>query len=433
MSYTGHLVPHLDLWVEFEAEVPAFGYRIYTIETMTDSAVTDGVEVDGRVIENAYYRVEMDDDGAVCSLLDKQLNRELVGPGPWRLNQFIYEQISSPGGRADTVVQRPASFDWDPGRAELTLSTPRAARVRIRHGCFGVSLVSTSSLANFPSIVQEVHLPDRIKRVDLTTRLVKAEVAATEAAYVAFPFALSPKRVQCDTSGGAFIPGAEQIRGTATDWYDLAHGVQLSDDEVSLTWLCAEAPLVEFGEMKTGKTPSTPILDHGLLFSYVLNNHWFTNFFARQGGEIVARFRLLSGAAAPLATLGQAGRELLAPLVVARLGARGARDAGLEVSESTLALGRAGFAEIVDGAVALDCVKPAHDGKGWIVRLHEVGGIAGQARLRLQWPCPVVATPCDLLERPLPGRSAAALEEGGVLTAGMVPFGTASWRLSPAE
>ncbi|MGH2347759.1 MAG: glycoside hydrolase family 38 C-terminal domain-containing protein, partial [Chloroflexota bacterium] len=315
--YTGHLIPHTDLWVEFEAETPALGYAIYTLEP-TGEPVTRSDETEGHTIENAFYRIEMDKSGAVRSLVDKELSRELVGAGPWGMNQLIYETITSAGGRADTLAPRYPPFDFMPGRAETALTTPTEASIHVRRDRFGVSLVSTSSMPRFPSIMQEVRLNDGHKQVDFITRFIKDEVDATEAAYLAFPFALQPERVRCDISGGAFTPGAEQIRGTATDWYNLQHGVQLSTADLSLTWLCAEAPLVEFGEMKTGKTPSPPILDNGLLFSYVLNNHWMTNFFARQAGEVTARYRLLSEAASTVGALGRAGRELLTPLVAVR-------------------------------------------------------------------------------------------------------------------
>ncbi|MDB5059988.1 MAG: hypothetical protein JWO59_3460, partial [Chloroflexi bacterium] len=278
--YTGHLIPYVDLWVEFEVEIPALGYAIFSI-VPTDKAVLERENVQGRVIENTYYRVEVDESGAVSSLVDKELGRELVGPGPWRMNQLIYETISSPGGRADALAPTYPPFDFMPDRAEVTNTTPTEAHILVRGDRFGISLVSTSTMPHFPTIMQEIRLTDGHKRVDFTTRFIKDEVDATEAAYVAFPFALQPEKVQCDISGDVFTPGVEQIRGTSTDWYNLQHGVLLSDGDLSLTWLCAEAPLVEFGEMKTGKTPSPPILDNGLLFSYVLNNHWFTNFFAR--------------------------------------------------------------------------------------------------------------------------------------------------------
>ena len=43
-------------------------------------------------MENAYYRVQVDAaTGAVKSIFDKQLNRELVdAASPYRFNQYVY-------------------------------------------------------------------------------------------------------------------------------------------------------------------------------------------------------------------------------------------------------------------------------------------------------------------------------------------------------
>jgi alpha-mannosidase len=428
--YSGCFIWFTDLWIEFEVEVPALGYAIYTIER-TDRPVPPREETAGRMVENAFYRAEMDETGAVISLVDKELGRELCAKTPYRMNQLVYETVTSPGGRADALAPHYPPFDFMPRRAGVSLSTPTEAQILVRRDPFGVSLVSTASMAPFRSIVQEVRLSNAHKRVDFSTRLIKYEVDGTEAAYIAFPFALKPARVQCDISGGVFTPGAEQIRGTATDWYDLQHGVQLADDDLTLTWLCAEAPLVEFGEMKTGKTPSAPILDNGLLFSYVLNNHWFTNFFARQSGEIVARFRLLSERSSSATTLGRAGRELLTPLLPVRLGARSARGPGLETVAGIAPAATGTFARVLEGDAALDAVKQAREGRGWIIRLHETAGRRSTVRLWLCWPVPVLAVPCDLLERPLPGAATIDVEGEHVFVVDLPPSGTASWRLQP--
>jgi hypothetical protein len=226
-----------------------------------------------------------------------------------------------------------------------------------------------------------------------------------------------------------FTPGSEQIPGSATDWYNTQHGVQLSGDGVTVTWLCGEAPLVEFGEMKTGKTPSPVQLDSGTLFSYALNNHWFTNFFARQAGEITLRYRLLSAPEAGPEELGRAGREFLIPLAPVGVAAPSARDAGVETAAATPRQGSAamGFAEIVEGQAALDAVKVARDGDGWIVRLHEIAGRAGSARLRLRWPTAVRVSVCDILERTQAEHRGPATEQE--ISVNLQPFGTATLRL----
>ena len=86
---------------------------------------------------------------------------------------------------------------------------------------------------------------------------------------------------------------------------------------------------------------------------------------------------------------------------------------------------------MLDGDAALDAVKQAHDGGGWVIRLHETAGRQSSARLWLRWPQPVLAVPCDMLERPLSGVPSVYLECEQVLAVDLAPSGTASWRLQP--
>lgn len=428
--YTAHLRSYCDLWVDFEAEVPALGYAAYRVE-QTGRPVEPPVEERGRLIENEFYRVEMDESGQVYSLVDKELKRELVATGSWGLNQLIYEQITSPGGRSDLITPRPFSFDFAPGQTTTKLHCGENIDVRVVHDELGATLISRSRMPHFPSIVQEIRLDDGYKRVDFMTRFIKEEVEVSEAVYIAFPFAIQPRAVCCDVSGGAFEPGSDQIPGTATDWYNLAHGVQLSEDGLSLTWLCGEAPLVEFGEMKTGKTPSPPIVDNGLLFSYALNNHWFTNFFARQSGEFTLRYRLFSDAVPDITRIGRAGRELLNPVSALGVDAGQRRDISEQEYQEpnvTKAPMRS-FAEISEGAAALDAVKCARDGDGWIVRLHETAGRWGTIRLRLHWPVPIRVFCSDLLERDQ--GEVSVVEPRDEVEVSLQPFGTATLRLRP--
>ena len=426
--YTGHLIPYLDLWVEFEAEVPALGYAIYRLQDTGAPVLPPRVTRD-RAIENEFYRVEVDDQGRVISLFDKELRRELAGPGPWHLGELIYERITSPGGRADTLAETYPPFDFKPGRAEVALQTPLDAEIQVARDAWSATLIVTSRMPHFPSIQQEVRLERGRRHIDFTVHFVKEASEDAEAVYVAFPFAIHPEAVRCEIAGGAFAPGREQIPGSATDWYNLQYGVLLRDHDVTIAWLCGEAPLVEFGEPKTGKTPSPPVLDNGLLLSYALNNHWFTNFFARQSGDYTLRYRLLSFPRADVDLLGRAGREFLEPLVPVRLGAPSARDPGLETANSDTGSLEDSFAELLDGGAALDAVKPARDGAGWIVRLHETGGEHRAARLRLRWPVPVRVRRCDLLERPLD--DLAVLGHEGEITVALQPFGTATLQLCP--
>ena len=72
-------------------DVPSVGYKAYALketkaEPPAPQATTEGT------MENQYYRVVLDpDSGAVKSIFDKELNKELVNASsPYRFDQYLY-------------------------------------------------------------------------------------------------------------------------------------------------------------------------------------------------------------------------------------------------------------------------------------------------------------------------------------------------------
>ena len=79
--------------VRFVAQdVPAMGYRGYTIRQEASApAPAAKAQLDSR-LENSYYRVDLDPaSGAVRSIFDKELGKELVNAAsPYRFDQYLY-------------------------------------------------------------------------------------------------------------------------------------------------------------------------------------------------------------------------------------------------------------------------------------------------------------------------------------------------------
>ena len=67
--------------------IPAFGYKVIEKKNAPQSHV----QIRDNVLENTYYRLTFDKSGAICSLFDKRLNRELAKEGK-ALNQMIAYQ-----------------------------------------------------------------------------------------------------------------------------------------------------------------------------------------------------------------------------------------------------------------------------------------------------------------------------------------------------
>ena len=73
------------------AAVPAVGYKLYTIKPIAKEQAAS-VEIRGNILENEFYRVTLDpSSGAIASVFDKQLGRELVdSSSPYKFGQYLY-------------------------------------------------------------------------------------------------------------------------------------------------------------------------------------------------------------------------------------------------------------------------------------------------------------------------------------------------------
>ncbi|HSA94844.1 MAG TPA: glycoside hydrolase family 38 C-terminal domain-containing protein [Acidobacteriota bacterium] len=279
--------------------VPPLGFVLFAVETGAAPAAAGGAAVTaGGTIENRFYRIAVDPKtGGLASLFDKELGRELVDPAaPWPLNAYIYEQPE--GGRAavDDMTKRAVFRRW----------TAESAKVEPgERGPVATGLIVRSAPKMCASLEQRIVLYDDVKRVDLVDVLDKEETFHPEAVYFAFPFKVSaspvPPAVRFELAGADMAPGAEQLPGTTLDWQTAQHWVEFSGRDARVVWSPVEAPLVQFGDINTGKWQKTFAPSNAWIFSYAMNNYWMTNFKASQEGRIEFRYSLTSGPAVPTA------------------------------------------------------------------------------------------------------------------------------------
>ena len=133
--------------VLFLAKAPSVGYTVYHLAPAENSAANENLKVTGSSLENARYRVQLNQDGDVSSIYDKSLNRELLS-APVRL------AIST-----DTPEQYPAwNMDFDQEQAPPRAYVSGPAQIRIReNGPVRVSLEVTRQAEN-SKFVQTIRL-----------------------------------------------------------------------------------------------------------------------------------------------------------------------------------------------------------------------------------------------------------------------------------
>jgi alpha-mannosidase len=135
--------------VIFVAKVPSVGYAVYDVEPTADTAsATSDLHVSSTELENAYYRVTLNGDGDVSSILDKQANRELLS-SPTRLALSYDNPQQWPAWNMDWTQEQAAPKEYVSGPAKIRIAENGPVRValEVTRETAGSRFIQTISLS----------------------------------------------------------------------------------------------------------------------------------------------------------------------------------------------------------------------------------------------------------------------------------------------
>ena len=117
--------------VVFVASVPSVGYAVYDVQpTDGAAAVSTPLQVSKEGLENAYYRVRLNQDGDVASIFDKENGRELLS-APARLAISYDNPAQWPAWNMDWEQEQAAPKAFVSGPAQVRVVEDGPARVAI--------------------------------------------------------------------------------------------------------------------------------------------------------------------------------------------------------------------------------------------------------------------------------------------------------------
>jgi hypothetical protein len=347
-----------------------------------------GEPTEATTFENLHYRIEIDPASAsVVSLYDKALGREWADPSAGLgIGAVIYEEADRddphPAIHEDRRYFRPIT----PGPRFLRTTASGKGTVRVRRTPVGTTITMEAEAPYLPLVRTSVTLYDDLKCVDVSMLLDKEENYDMEGVYVAFPFAVDAPAFLMETANAVYQACDEQLPNTCRDWYSVQHAVGISGDGAGVLWASRQAPLVQLGEIRTGRWDPNYVPTKGHLYAWLMNNLYFTNFKAAQGGRMAFDFRL-GTVEGPMD--GQAVREwgdsFAFPLVA--------------LTTNSVA-GDYRWLDIAPGNVQAQVLAPSPgDAEGYItLRLKETAGEATTAWLTWLGEGTVELTRTDLLE-----------------------------------
>jgi alpha-mannosidase len=135
--------------VIFVASVPSVGYAVYDVratEGLAASSTSLRVSKDG--LENAYYRVRLNQDGDVASILDKENGREILS-APTRLAISYDNPAQWPAWNMDWEQEQaaPKAFVSGPAQVRVVEDGPARVTIEVTRETAGSHFVQTVSLA----------------------------------------------------------------------------------------------------------------------------------------------------------------------------------------------------------------------------------------------------------------------------------------------
>jgi len=392
--YTGQGFRH----VRFLARnIPAVGYKCYALESAGRQAPPSepaALPSPPTTLESPYYRVVLDPEtGGVRSLLDKELNRELVDPSsPFRFNQYVYV----------TGADKPRNLalEYKPTLPKPELEPHGAGKGRlisVLKTAFGKVAKMESAATNTPRIETEVILFDSQKRIEFINRVNKTKVYTKEAAYFAFPFAMEHPEFRYEIQNGFVNPAHDIMKGGNLEWFSVQHWLAVDQDSFSAALVPVDAHLVTLGDIVRGAWPKEFGSRKGTVFSYLMSNYWETNWPAGQGGDYTFRYALTSGRDLNPGALSRLGWEEMAPLEIDEIKPQ---DKAVALPRP-LASTETSFLQVDQPNVVLVTWKRAEDEQGTILRFLEVNGEADKVNVKVPILSLEHAWICNAMEKNL--------------------------------
>ncbi|MDR1817639.1 MAG: hypothetical protein LBR07_05595, partial [Puniceicoccales bacterium] len=430
-------------WNVFVKNVPPLGFAQYKITVKKERAKRPFSvrKMTYTIGENQFYRFQFNRErGTLISLYDKELKRELLtrntpqktpaaAPAAWEFGQFIYETIDN---REKTVNGCPTCR----GGYKKNFKQPdfkRRAPEKMRFDYYERGEIydlyrfvgETIAGEGANNLVVEYRTYNTTKKIEVAHYLRKRSETSPEAVYVAFPLAIENGKIFLDETGGEFEAGVGQLRGSANDYYTVQNYAAARNGAMQALVVSPEIPLMQFGAINTARYTAGAVLQNTNIYSWPMNNYWFTNFNAMQFGGTRWRHFITSLADTSPATATRFAFANRIPMLTRVLPAAGNANTEKIPVKTTLAATAvpavpvnstpaetavsatplpppASFLSITGGNVLLARAFPLTGENAIVLQLREIAGNPASLRITSPRATLTAITECDPLGDPLP-------------------------------
>lgn len=285
------------------SDVPSLGSKHYSIQK-GDPSFTKGCVVSGTTLENNKIKVVVDGKtGNITQLID----------------------LSNGQNFADAKVNGGLNaFRWLPGNVDAPKADTDILIKITENGPLVAELTVTSKGEGCRSVSRSVRLINNAKWVEINNVVDKLPLMEKDGIHFGFGFDVPQSKTRVDIPWGIMEVEKDQWVQANRNWIAMQRWLDVSNDKKGITWCSLDAPLFEYGAMTANialgwAAKNAPWLKKlepsSTIYSWVMNNHWFTNFPLTQDGPVSFRYRLMPHGIYNPAEANRFGLEQSQPLV----------------------------------------------------------------------------------------------------------------------
>ncbi len=271
------------------------------------------------------------------------------------------------------------AFRWMPGDSDNARADSAVEIAAVERGPLVVELKVTSKATGCRSVSRSVRLIHGLPWVEITDVVDKLPLPAKDGIHFGFGFDIPKATTRVDIPWGVMEVEKDQLPGGNRNWLTMQRWADVSNETEGITWCSLDAPLMESGSMTANQSgtwsgerkPWLKKLEPGsAIYSWVMNNHWFTNFPLTQDGPVTFRYRILPHGVYDAAAANRFGLEQAQPLV--------------SFAAKNNAISKPLLAIEGSRAVTASILKSITSGNSMILRLRSVSD--KDESIRLAWP-----------------------------------------------
>ena len=246
--------------IEYQGEefivhnIPPFGYKSMELPLKINKKLKKKTAVPP-IIENKYYLLKFSKTGAIESIYDKQLKRELLRKGLCA-NEYIYTKDNN-----ESFV------------------SPLTAEFEVLENKHSVTVISRmKETVSGAELIQSVTLPENEKRIEIDNSILHISDMFNKNryyryAYYGFPVDVKDCKRYCNTSGGDVLEYAKDITGHGTDVYMPSYEwCAAQNDEFGIAVCHLDSHLVEFDHIHRDKTDYNNAGSGAEIYFYLAND-----------------------------------------------------------------------------------------------------------------------------------------------------------------